>query len=227
LGADLPQRRQRSQAARKEKFALARVIDFALPDTLVRRARAAVSRLGSERFKESYFTTFWLPRGEAPGNAVEEAVLALATRVRARGAGMEWWIGRTYTTDVPIEFHFDEDVKGRKKRHPRVSSVFFFNAVRGGQLAITDATPGRAPQRLEAVRPRRNRYALFAGNLMHGVLDRDGRTPSRPLPGPRGRLRVTLVINYWDAPPGNVPRWKDSRAYRALSTPNRGRGAAR
>lgn len=192
------------------------MIDGALPDALVARARAAVSRLGAERFKESYFTTFWLPRGDAPANVIEEAVLALARHARVRCAGMEWWIGRTYTTDVPIEFHFDEDVKGRRRRHPLVSSVFFFNAVRGGQLAITDATPGRAPERLEAVTPRKNRYALFAGNLLHGVLDRDGRTPTRPLPGPRGRLRVTLVINYWAAPPSNVPRWSDSRAYRAL-----------
>ena len=195
---------------------MARVIDAALPEKLVRRARAAVSRLGSERFRESYFTTFWLPRGTPPGNVLEEAALLLSRHARVDCAGLEWWIGRTYTTRVPIEFHFDEDVKGRRRRHPLLSSVFFFNAVRGGQLAITDATPGRAPQKLEAVKPRRNRYALFAGNLLHGVLDRDGRTPSRPLPGPRGRLRVTLVVNYWAAPPEGVPLFSRSRAYRAL-----------
>ena len=193
------------------------MIDGALPDPLVRRARAAVSRLGAERFRESYFTTFWLPRGAKPSNVVEELVLALSPQVRVRCAGVEWWIGRTYTTRVPIEFHFDEDVKGRRRRHPLFSSVFFFNAVRGGQLAITDATPGRSPQRLEAVKPRRNRYAIFAGDLLHGVLDRDGCTPTRALPGPRGRLRVTLVVNYWEARPTGVPLFSESRAYRALS----------
>lgn len=202
-------------------FALARVIDSALPDKLVRRARSAVSRLGGERFRESYFTTFWLPRGAAPGNVLEEAALLLSRHARVACAGLEWWIGRTYTTRVPIEFHFDEDVKGRRRRHPLLSSVFFFNAVRGGQLAITDATPGRAPQTLEAVKPRRNRYAIFKGNLLHGVLDRDGRTPSRALPGPRGRLRVTLVVNYWEAPPEGVPLFSESRAYRALNPRNR------
>lgn len=198
------------------------MIDSALPEALVRRARAAVSRLGRERFRMSYFTTFWLPRGAEPANVLEEAALALARHARVECAGIEWWIGRTYTTRVPIGFHFDEDVKGRRRRHPLISSVFFFNAVRGGQLAITDATPGRAPQRLEAVKPRRNRYAIFKGNLLHGVLDRDGRTPSRPLSGPRGRLRVTLVVNYWEAPPEGVPLFSGSRTYRALSRRNRG-----
>ena len=127
------------------------MIDAALTDQLVRRARAAVARLGGERFRESYFTTFWLPRGAPPGNVLEEAALRLARHAGVKCAGIEWWIGRTYTTRVPIEFHHDEDVKGRRRRHPLVSSVFFFNSVRGGQLAITDATPGRAPRRLEAV----------------------------------------------------------------------------
>lgn len=196
---------------------MVRVIDAALPELLVRRARAAIARLGSERFRQSYFTTFWLPRGAAPAHAVEEAVIALRRLAGVRGdAGAEWWIGRTYTTQVPIEFHFDEDVKGRARRHPIVSSVFFFNSVRGGHLAVTDAGPGREPQRLEAVKPRRNRYAIFRGDLLHGVLDARGRTPSRPLPGPRGRLRITLAVNYWKVPPRSVPRWWESRIYRNL-----------
>jgi hypothetical protein len=201
---------------RKKKNVLVWLIDGALPDVLVRRARRAIARLGHQRLGESYFTTFWLAQGARPGNAVEEAVLALWKRADERCAGVEWWIGRTYTTRVPIEFHFDHDVKGSQRRHPKRSSVFFFNAVRGGQLAVTDATPGRKATRLEAVKPRRNRYALFAGNLMHGVLDADGNTPAQALPGPRGRLRVTLVVNFWAARPTGVPSWEESNVYRAL-----------
>jgi hypothetical protein len=215
LTADLPQRASRSQAARNKK--IVRVIDFALPDALIRRARRAIARLGKERLGESYFTTFWLPRGAQAQNAVEEAVLALSRLARIRCAGIEWWIGRSYTTRLPIEFHFDEDVKGDARRQPMKSSVFFFNSVRGGQLAVTDATPQKpTATRLEAVKPRRNRYALFAGNLLHGVLDARGRTPSRPLPGPRGRLRVTLVVNYWQKRPAGVPEWAQSGIYLAL-----------
>ena len=195
-----------------------RVIDAALPDALVRRARAAVSRLGRERLRSSYFTTFWLPRGVSPAHVVEEAALALWKLARPRGcAGAEWWIGRSHTTRIPLEFHFDQDVKGRQRRHPRLSSVFFFNPVRGGQLAVTDQIPGGgAATRLETIPPRRNRYAVFPGNLLHGVLDARGRSPGRRLPGPAGRLRVTLVVNYWERRPTDVPTWDESGIYRSL-----------
>ena len=116
-----------------------------------------------------------------------------------------------------MEFHFDEDVKGRRRRHPRLSSVFFFNSVRGGQLAVTDQVPtSRAAIRLETVAPRRNRYAIFAGNLLHGVLDARGRTPGKRVHGARGRLRLTLVVNYWDRRPTCVPTWTESGVYRGL-----------
>jgi len=198
---------------------LVRVIDHALPDPLVRRARAAIARIGAERLRQSYFTTFWLARGAAPAHPVEEAVVALWRLAAPRRCiGAEWWIGRAHTTRVPVEFHFDQDVKGRRLRHPRLSTVFFFNAVRGGQLAVTDQVPGRAqPSRLQTVAPRRNRYAIFGGNLLHGVLDARGRTPGRPLPGPPGRMRITLVVNYWEVRPTAVPAWTGSRAYRSLA----------
>jgi len=195
-----------------------RVIEAALPLPLVRRAREAIVRLGSERLRQSYFTTFWLPRGSVPAHAVEEAVIALWRLAGARRCdGAEWWLGRAYTTDIPVEFHFDEDVKGRRRRHPQLSSVFFFNSVRGGQLAVTDRVPtSQAAMRLETVAPRRNRYAIFAGNLLHGVLDARGRTPRKRVHGARGRLRLTLVVNYWDRRPTCVPTWTESGVYRGL-----------
>jgi len=200
------------------------VIDGALAEPLVRRARAAIARLGGERLRSSYFTTFWLPRRVAAANPVEEAVLALWKLARPRGcAGAEWWIGRAYTTHIPVEFHFDQDVKGRRLRHPGLSSVFFFNSVRGGHLAVTDQVPGTNwASRLETVRPRRNRYAIFAGNLLHGVLDARGRTPAQPLKGASGRMRVTLVVNYWKQRPTGVPAWRESGLYRSLGGARQG-----
>ncbi len=193
------------------------MIERALPDPLVRRARRAIARLGRERLRQSYFTTFWLASGVPPRNVLEEAVIALTRHARVSCAGMEWWIGRAHTNRLPIEFHFDQDVKGRGRRHPLLSSVFFFNSVRGGHLAVTDATPGSGEAtRLETVKPRRNRYAAFPGNLLHGVLDARGHTPDRPLPGPPGRMRVTLVVNYWAARPTGVPSWAESGVYRRL-----------
>lgn len=185
---------------------LVQVIDDALPDALVNRARRAIARLGSERLRESYFTTFWLARDARPANVIEEAVLALARRVRVKCAGYEWWIGRAYAHRMPIDWHFDHDVKGGVIRNPILSSVFFFNSVRGGQLAVTDQTSSKIhADALETVKPRRNRYAVFAGNLFHGVLE-----------GPPGRLRVTLVVNFWSKRPTGVPAWAQSGVYRAL-----------
>ena len=222
----MPQGKAGSQDPKRIFSALAHVVDDALDPALVRRARRAISRLGSSGLRQSYFTTFWLGRDDAPAHAVEEAVQALwkvaAPGRRCRGA--EWWIGRTYTNDLPVGFHFDQDVRAaRGFRQPLVSSVFFFNRVRGGQLAITDQRPGRRgepvpaqPGALQVVHPRSNRYAVFDGRSFHGVLDARGRTPGLKLAGPRGRLRLTLVVNFWERPPTRVPRWRESRAYRAL-----------
>jgi hypothetical protein len=203
---------------------LIRTIDGALPPALFRRARAAIARLGKERLAKSYWTTFWMPLGAPPAHALEEAVLRLAPVAlgRSRAAGAEWWLGRSYTNDVPIELHFDQDVKlseaGGPLQHPLVSSVLFFNQVRGGQLVVTDQRPGdEHASRLETVKPRANRYAVFEGDRYHGVLDARGRIPSRKLPGPRGRLRLTLVVNFWRARPSGVTNWREARAYRALA----------
>jgi hypothetical protein len=196
---------------------LVRVIEHALPEATVRAVRRAIARLGNSLLRESYFTTFWLDDSREPSNDVEQAVRALQKLARPRGcSGAEWWIGRSYTNEVPIEFHFDEDVRGNSKKHPQLSSVFFFNRVRGGQLAVTNARPGEEASKLAAVKPHRNRYAIFKGDLLHGVLDANGRTPSRKLPGPRGRLRITLVVNFWAGRPSKVPVWSESKLYRAL-----------
>jgi hypothetical protein len=219
--------------SRPGKKLLARVVDGALDDRLVERARRAIARLGTRRLRQSYFTTFWLGRGEEPANAVEEAVLSLWS-IAAPGrrcAGAEWWIGRSYTNAVPVGFHFDQDVRApHGLRHPLVSSVFFFNRVRGGHLAVTDQRAGRSgrpvpaqPAVLQAVAPRRNRYAAFDGGLFHGVLDARGRTPGARLASPGGRLRVTLVVNFWTKRPTLVPRWRDGNAYRALGGARAGR----
>ena len=180
------------------------MIDGALPDALVARGRRAISKL--EGMRDSYFRTFWLSRDAAPANVLEEMVSALSRSAGVRCAGAEWWVGRAWVDRLPIEFHFDHDLKGPTLRHPLLSSVFFFNRVRGGHLAVTDQTAGKAhADRLETVKPRRNRYAIFAGNLFHGVLG-----------GPRGRLRVTLVVNYWDRRPTRVTTWQESGVYRSL-----------
>jgi hypothetical protein len=211
------------------------VIENAAPAAVVSRAARLFTRLGTQGMKEGYWTTFWMPLGaqaaHGASNAFEELAVALRPHALATAGanaakivGVEWWLGRSYTNHIPVGFHFDLDVKGKGAvRYPVLSSVFFFNQVKGGQLAITDQRPdarGKAvpdePTQLETVAPAPNRYALFDGQLFHGVLDAKGHVPGRPLQIPPGRMRRTLVINYWAKRPSDVPTWGESRAYRAL-----------
>jgi hypothetical protein len=195
--------------------------DQAAPPLLVSAARRAIARLPVHVLRHSYFTTFWLPASpnrraprelESPIERLVAFLWQLADPPPGC-AGVEWWIGRAHTNALPIGFHFDQDVKARRGlRHPLLSSVFFFNRVRGGQLAVTDQIPGpRGEPRpaqasaLEVIEPRRNRYVVFPGNLFHGVLDDEGRVPRIASRRPRGRVRLTLVVNFWERRPTGVP----------------------
>jgi len=207
------------------------LVDDALPAPVFRRVLRGVQAVGAAA---RYDRTFWHPLNEAPSNVVEDAIAPLAPIILRRGtklAGVEWWIGRMFTTRVPLDFHHDRDLKlydttGRV-RHPIYSSVLFLNAAPGGSLAVTHQrlvrrkgafvlSPSEARQ-FETVRPQANRFAIFGGNLFHGVLDANDETPHGTLPGPTGSPRLTVVINWWDRRPTGVPRWNESRAYRALA----------
>ena len=222
-------------SASRPSAPLVRVVEEALPAPLFRSVRRAIGRLKAEKLAQSYWTTFWMPLDASPLHPVEEAVLSLSKLALPRGhrcLGAEWWLGRSHTTNVPIELHFDQDVKlrdaGGPLLHPAVSTVLFFNRVRGGQLAITDQRADKRgkprPERagaMEAIAPRANRYAIFDGDRLHGVLDARGLVPTGKLPGPPGRLRLTLVVNFWTARPTAVPLWSEARAYRPLRTERR------
>src|SRR5258705_12468534 len=100
---DLPHRGSRSQD-------LVRVMDGALPGSLVRRARAVIASLGRERLRSSYFTTFWLPEQAHPAHPGEEAGRAPREAPRPPGwAGGGGWIRRPFTPPIPGGFHFDQD----------------------------------------------------------------------------------------------------------------------
>lgn len=208
---------------------LLRIVDKAAPPSLFAKVHRRLKLLGNS---VSYWKTFWYPFGE-PANVVEELALALRPHLGAEGAsivGTEWWIGRMHTTNVLLDFHHDRDLKHYERtgevRHPKWSSVFFFNQVRGGSLFITNQrlvrhgddytlTP-EEPTDFATARPAANRFAIFPGDLLHGVLDANDEVPHGRLPGPPGRGRLSLVYNWWEAPPEGVPQWSERRIYRAL-----------
>ncbi|XXF76077.1 hypothetical protein P2318_23860 [Myxococcaceae bacterium GXIMD 01537] len=203
--------------------------DGALPVPTFRRLLRRVGTLGSERLRDTYQTTFWYDFGE-PANVVEALILSLRPRVAGRRPiiGVEWWLSRMNTTDVRVDFHQDRDEKLAQRTgqliHPRRGSVLFLNRVRGGALAVTrelpdPENPSLAPRRLDTltlVAPRPNRLVVFEGSLTHGVLDANNQVPDGKLPG-RVRQRRTLIMNWWHVRPTDVPRWSETRIYRALA----------
>jgi hypothetical protein len=207
---------------------LVRIIDEALPAPLFKLLSQGVKKVGSERLKNTYQTTFWYPL-EAPPSCVPEAcALALLPRLPSLPdvIGVEWWLSRMRTNDVRVDFHQDRDeqlaLERGKTVHPRMSSVLFLNEARGGLLAVTaeppnDDNPSRAPDLLdfELVRPKANRFTYFEGSLTHGVLDANNQIPDGPV-GRKTPLRLALILNWWQRVPHKRVRLEETRAYRPL-----------
>jgi hypothetical protein len=207
---------------------LIRLHEPALPPRVFSRLRRAVARVGRERLRTTYQTTFWFDFGR-PSCVPEVAILALRQRVSRSLplAGAEWWLSRMYATDVQVDFHQDRDERlalaGGRDIHPALSSVLFLNHVRGGALAVTaeppcEGNPARSPagRAWDLVAPRPNRFALFAGNLTHGVLDAHNQVPTRRLREP-ARLRLALIVNWWRRRPTGIPSFASSGVYRSMA----------
>jgi hypothetical protein len=184
--------------------------------------------LGTKGIRRTYETTFWFDLTGRPTALPELAIVTLAGRFReARVRGVEWWLSRTWTHDVRVDFHRDRDERralaGGPERHPRLSSVLFLNRVRGGALAVTrqapdPRNPALVPLPLEAdlVAPRPNRFVAFDGRLTHGVLDALNDVPIGRL-RERGELRLALVMNGWVRRPRGVPGFEATRLYPGLA----------
>jgi hypothetical protein len=207
------------------------LVDDALPARRFRSLARALSRVGRERLRESYQTTFWFGFEQPPSNLVEDAVLELREHVpsalRRQVIGVEWWLSRMRTSNVKVDFHRDRDNAhfartGREVR-PKLSSVFYVNRCRGGLLAVTaeppnPTNPALAPDRhdFDLVAPVPNRYAFFDARLTHGVLDARNQLPGQRLPT-EPDWRVAIAINYWHRRPEAVPCFADSKHYRVLA----------
>ncbi len=213
------------------KKPLVTIIDDALPEAAHRALKRAIVRLGTERIVVGYQTTFWFPFDAEPSNRVEQAVLALAALLpvkQRRGVtGVEWWLSRMRTSNVKVDFHRDRDNarfdETGEEMNPRVSSLLYLSASRGGLLAVTREDPN--PENLafapdvhdfDFVMPRPNRFTFFDGQLTHGVLDAHNEIPGRKLPR-EPKLRLAIAVNFWAERPWGVPLFRASHHYRGLA----------
>ncbi len=207
------------------------IVEPALHPVEFARLRRRIVRLGAERRRESYQTTFWFDLSEQPCNVVERVVLGLMPRIsparRARVIGVEWWLSRMRTSNVKLDFHVDRDNAlfddtGRTVR-PVTSSLLYLTSSVGGLLAVTTKKPD--PSRVacapdtddfDLVEPRPNRFVFFDAKLTHGVLDARNELPLRRLPTQRA-WRIGIAINLWHRRPRRVPTFSESIHYRGLA----------
>ncbi|MBM4259373.1 MAG: hypothetical protein FJ147_26170 [Deltaproteobacteria bacterium] len=157
-----------------------------------------------------YHTTFWYPLERAPENIFESIASSLKPLANpaANVIGVEWWFSVLLTNATPqwlLPYHFDRNDLDEKDLHklkyPDRSSVLFLNTVPYGELVVTDqvltergARP-RQPQEMRFIRPSRNQYAVFPGNLHHGVIGRMWR------PVKTTKLRISMAVNWWTEQP--------------------------
>jgi hypothetical protein len=120
---------------------------------------------------------------------------------------------RAQPADTGFPFHFDRDEAIRAwVSSPRLASILYLSDV-GGPTLILDALPTNTvrPTRGVAVLPRRGRYVIFPGTLLHGV---QAGAPSR-------WPRVAFFVNWWDQKPAAASD-RASFALRRLSPLLRG-----
>ena len=176
--------------------ALSRIsaIDSVVPAHVIGELRAQIIESQARRPQPGDGGTYWYSL-VAPARLLFEQVIQHLRRFVPRGhefIGAEWWL-RATSTDTGFPFHFDRDEGIRSSIvSPDLASILYLSDA-GGPTVILDATPSRrsAPNAGIAVNPRRGRFGLFPGTLLHGVL------PGRPSRWPR----VTMLVNWWRSVP--------------------------
>ena len=167
------------------------------------------ARLKGEGFR-FYHNTFWFPLDRKPENVFEEIVIGLKKWAAPTPdvIGAEWWFSVGNTNSTPqwiLPYHFDRnDLAERdvtKLKYPYRSSVLFMHSVPYGELVVTDQvqTPKGVspiqPRDMRFIKPARNIYVTFPGQLLHGVVGRMWR-PEKP-----NKLRMTMAVNWWTERP--------------------------
>ena len=211
-----------------------RLLEDVLPKPLFDRLRHAVDSLEDGRLKDkaTYATTFWFPRGAPVTNVAEEAIMALIGQIELPSGciGMEWWLGRL-RYGKKLNYHFDRDLALARKTgesvFPLLGSILYLNAFPSSPTVILDQIPGpdgksRVPEEpklsvsVEAVP---NHYAIYPGNLRHGVIpNADKMQSERSDKENTSKLRLTLLVNYWhQRPSAPICRDYDGSIYPSLA----------
>jgi len=164
--------------------------------------RAIATHEIGKSLKDNKKVTRWFPSGATPRTAMEEAIVRLRKIVKpGKSAGAEWWVQKVGVTD-PIGFHLDKDESVASNKHylvhPMWASILYLTNNGGGTLIFDQYSPngnGYEPEQPvygEYVFPKPNKYTIFQGHLLHGVV------PGKPS---TARERLTFLINFWNEKP--------------------------
>jgi len=153
-----------------------------------------------------YHTTFWYPLDREPENIFESVINSLKPLAEPSPdvTGVEWWFSVLLTNSTPqwlLPCHFDRNDLAEKDlnklKYPDRATVLFLNTVPYGELVVTDqvqtekGTHPKQPKDMVFIHPSRNLYAVFPGQLYHGVIGRMWR------PMKQTQLRITMAVNWW------------------------------
>jgi len=202
------------------------LFDGALPGLLLRDLREAFRDNApfwrAHNYPSSGYFSYYFPMDKrAPINIIESTIKHHLLPLVRRGfghtldnsphyVGAEWWVHKRvfdnsskYTHGHVLHFDSDQEAfyKRGVKRLSHVSSVMYLAGEVGGPTLVipetVDEHQTKPAKEAWRVKPGTNRYAVFPGQYLHGVL------PSKLVPvedsvdGKRGQ-RLTLLVAFWE-----------------------------
>jgi len=204
------------------------LVDRALPQSLLTRLQSVFAPSsvfwrahGYGTPGQGYFSYVY-PLDTPPRSFIEQVIQHLYALARARypaakeATKAEWWV-HSRSHSYGHQMHFDSDDEGRNGiRHPIVGSILYVTGECGGATLMTNQTlRGSAlANKGWLIAPRTNRYMMFDGQYLHGVLPGLGAAPpelksdaaqdadSEPMVNPdqkkqQVRRRMTLMVAFW------------------------------
>jgi hypothetical protein len=184
------------------------VYDNVLPEELFGKVTEFLDKEGESLSlqKTSFWTDFSLKNCPIEEMAAYLKPFITEERKNNTIVGAEWWVKYKDKSEVGHPLHKDIDdklyLKNKKVKRPDIGSVFYLNYSNGleGNLVLYTSPYSNTPI---YVPPEPNRLVVFdAGNLPHGVTNKDGEIIDRSSPQEKATIltndfRICVPINWW------------------------------
>jgi hypothetical protein len=169
-----------------------KLFDDTLPPALLRALQSGFAASSPfwriHGYGDAPFFSYLYRFEDKPRSSLEQAIRhlhACAVSVNpavARARVAEWWV-HSRPHSHGHQLHFDSDDEGRGGiRHPIQGSVCFVAGGVGGSTLVTNQRLAHSTLASQGwlVEPRTNRYLMFDGRYLHGVIPGPGPGPAAP-----------------------------------------------